>query len=269
MIGVFDSGIGGLTAVKALESFCPERDIVYFGDTARVPYGVRTKETIEKYALQDCEFLLSLGVNYILVACGTVSSNALDVLRGKFSLPIFGVVEGAAEKAREAALAGNGIAAVLGTKATVESLAFEKEIAAKGGGVTVVAQACPLLVPLVENGRTSAGDRLANIAVGEYLSDIIPLNPAAVILGCTHYPLLFEVFTKFLPDSLLINASEEAARKLCGFISKNEKSFAREGKKAGKRSFYVSDDPASFAKNAFAFLGRDISKHVTKVNIDI
>ncbi|MGI6716471.1 MAG: glutamate racemase [Eubacteriales bacterium] len=264
MIGVFDSGIGGLTAVKALIDLMPDCDIVYFGDTARVPYGTKSKEVIDRYALQDCRFLISQNVNAILVACGSVSSNSLPVLNNTFDLPIVGVVEAASKRAYECAVEGNGVIAVLGTSATIKSGAYEKEIKKYGSNVKIISRACPLLVPLVENGRTSVDDSLANIAVAEYLEDIIPKKPSAVILGCTHYPLLERIISLFLPDSELINSSYEAAEHLCYLI--DEKGINPGN--GGKRIFYVSDDPESFSKNAKAFLGKDISDRVFKTDIE-
>ncbi|MDD4124551.1 MAG: glutamate racemase [Eubacteriales bacterium] len=264
MIGVFDSGIGGLTAVKALEKAIPDCDIIYFGDTARVPYGTRSREVIDRYALQDCRFLISRNVNAILVACGTVSSNSLPLLKNSFDVPIVGVVEAASRRAYETASAGNGVVAVLGTSATVKSGAYEKEILKYGGDVKIISRACPLLVPLVENGRVSPGDKLASIAVGEYLEDIIPQKPAAVILGCTHYPLLTELFSELLPHSCLINSAEEAANSLCVLI-KQKRLDAGNG---GNRTFYVTDDPQFFARNGRAYLGKDISDRVFKINIE-
>lgn len=264
MIGVFDSGVGGLTAVKALSRLKPGWDITYLGDTARVPYGTRSREVIDRYALQACRFLISKEVDAILVACGTVSSNSLPVLRQNFELPITGVVEGASKKAYENAMAGNGIIAVLGTAATIKSGAYEKEIKKYGGNVRIISRTCPLLVPLVENGRTGVDDSLSNIAIAEYLADIIPKKPAAVILGCTHYPLLSGIFSLFLPESLLINSAEEAAVSLCGLLEKRHIDVGS----SGKSVFYVTDDPSGFSKNGKAFLGKDISDRVYQISID-
>ncbi len=152
----------------------------------------------------------------------------------------------------------------MGTAATIRSGAYEKEILKHGADMKIISRACPLLVPLVENGRTAPGDRLANLAVGEYLEDISPLKPAAVILGCTHYPLLAAVFSAFLPDSALINSAAEAACFLNELIQKSR--FEDGG--LGKRTFFVTDDTESFSRNAKAFLGQDISDKVIKISIE-
>ena len=264
MIGVFDSGVGGLTAVSAFDRLMPECDIVYFGDTARVPYGTKSKAVIEKYAFQDCRFLLSEGVKAILAACGTVSSNCLSELKNALDVPVAGVVEPAAKKAYYTAAGANRTVAVLGTSATVRSGAYEREIRKYGDGTEIISIACPLFVSLVENGRVADDDEIANIAVREYLEPIIPLSPSAVILGCTHYPLLSRIIAKYLPESELINASEEAVRSLDEMIG-GDAGICGSG---ALRRFYVSDDPAGFAESGKAFLGRDISDRVNYVNIE-
>jgi glutamate racemase len=264
MIGVFDSGVGGLTAVSAFDRLMPQCDIVYFGDTARVPYGTKSKAVIEKYAFQDCRFLLSEGVKAILAACGTVSSNCLNELKEALEVPVTGVVEPAAKKAYETASRSNRTIAVLGTSATVRSGAYEREIRKYGDFTKIISVACPLFVSLVENGRVGADDAIANIAVREYLASIIPLSPSAVILGCTHYPLLSEVIAKYLPESELINASEEAVKSLCSLVGEDDVVCGR----SGARRFYVSDDPEGFAESGRAFLGHDISDRVNYVNIE-
>ena len=264
MIGVFDSGVGGLTAVRAFDRIMPECDIIYFGDTARVPYGTKSKAVIEKYAFQDCRFLISKGVKALLAACGTVSSNCLPELARELGIPVTGVVSPAAKKAYETACAGNRTVAVLGTAATVRSGAFEREIRSYGDDIKIVSRACPLFVSLVENGKYAPDDPMANLAVKEYLEQVIPLSPAAVILGCTHYPLLAEVIAKYLPESTLINASEEAVRSLCG-LTRGDGSVCGSG---ARRVFYVSDDPEGFAQSGKAFLGQDISDKVNYVNIE-
>lgn len=259
MIGIFDSGVGGLTAVKAFDTLFPDCDIVYFGDTARIPYGTKSRDVINRYALQDCRFLLTKNVDSILVACGTVSSNSLSLLKETFDLPIEGVVEAASRKAYETAVAGNGKIAILGTSATVKSGAFEKAILSHGTDVTITSRACPLFVPLVENGRFRRGDALSTIAAKEYLEDIIPEKPASLILGCTHYPLLAPVLSELLPETKLISSSEEAARSLCAGGIKGG---------SGNRSFFVSDDPEGFASLGKSFLGESIENKVAQINIE-
>lgn len=264
-IGIFDSGLGGLTAVSEIQKLMPHEDYIYFGDTARIPYGTRSTEVIKKYSLQDCRFLISKGVKAILVACGTVSSNALDLLQKSFSLPIIGVIEGAAKRTAEIVEAGNGIAAVLGTNATVNSGAFKKAIEKINPHITVISKSCPMFVPLVENGHTSKNDIAANAIANEYLSEIAEQKPAAVILGCTHYPLLSDILGSILTRSVLISSGSEAAALLKEKLSDTE--LLNENG-SGKTLFYTSDDTALFARNAKRFLGKDISCNIYKTDIE-
>ncbi len=264
-IGIFDSGLGGLTAINEVKRLMPDEDYIYFGDTARIPYGTRSKEVIKKYSMQDCRFLISKNVKAILVACGTVSSNALDLLQESFSLPIIGVIEGAAKKAALIAESGNGIVAVLGTDATVESGAFKYAVEKINPSLKVMQKSCPMFVPLVENGYTGRHDIAANAIANEYLSGIAPFKPAAVILGCTHYPLLSDIISNILPDSILISSGSEAAAVL------RENLFAKgllTGSGSGKTIFYTSDDTLLFARNAKLFLGKDISDNIYKTDIE-
>ena len=169
-IGIFDSGLGGLTAVRELELRRPDAGYVYFGDTARVPYGGRSKEVLDRYAVQDSRFLISKKVDAIMVACCTVSANCLGTLENTFDIPFYGVIEPAVRAAAQIASAGNGKIAVLCTSATLKSGTFERSIKKLDPSLSVTSKACPLLVPLVENGRISVDDPLANIAVSEYVS---------------------------------------------------------------------------------------------------
>lgn len=264
-IGIFDSGLGGLTAVREIQRLMPGEDFIYFGDTARIPYGTRSREVIEKYSMQDCRFLLSKGVKAILIACGTVSSNALELLTKSFPLPIIGVVEGAAKRAAEIAEAGNGIIAVLGTAATIKSGSFTSAIEKINPKLKVIPKSCPMFVPLVENGYTSKKD-IAAIAIShEYLDEIALQNPSAVILGCTHYPLLSNILEDIFPDSVLVSSGREAA------VTMKEKLSAAgllNGKGSGKTDFYTSDDITLFASLAKRFLGSDISNHTYKTDIE-
>ncbi|PKM62826.1 MAG: glutamate racemase [Firmicutes bacterium HGW-Firmicutes-21] len=264
-IGIFDSGLGGLTAVNEIRRLMPDEDFIYFGDTARIPYGTRSLEVIKKYSLQDCRFLVSKGVKAILVACGTVSSNALELLKSSFSLPIIGVVEGAAKRAAEVAEQSNGIIAVLGTDATIKSGAFTKQIEKINPSLRVVSKSCPMFVPLVENGHTATDDIAANAIANEYLSEIAPQEPSAVILGCTHYPLLSDIIGSILPYSTLISSGSEAASTL------KERLYATgmlNGTGNGHTVYYTSDDTMLFAKNARRFLGSDISDSIYITDIE-
>lgn len=264
MIGVFDSGLGGLTALREIRLEMPKADLVYFGDTARIPYGTKSKEVIDRYSLQDCAFLNSLGVDIILAACGTVSSNSLDMLKSRFDTPIFGVIEGAAAKAAQVASNGNGRVLILGTSATINSGAFKNAINAIDSTLDVYSQACPMFVPLAENWRTSPDDSACRAVAHEYLSKYVSSAPSAVILGCTHYPLLSDLISSFLPHSMLISSGKEAAKLLADKINASDINIDENSKTV----FYTSDDAASFKKSAERFFGSDIGNEVYNINIE-
>jgi len=264
-IGIFDSGLGGLTAVSEIQRLMPDEDFVYFGDTARIPYGTRSRDVIKKYSMQDCRFLVEKGVKAILIACGTVSSNALDLLTESFSLPIIGVVEGAAKRAVEISTAGNGIIAVLGTAATIKSNSFVSAIEKINPSLKVIPKSCPMFVPLVENGYTTKDDVAANAIAKEYLNEIALLKPSAVILGCTHYPLLSDILEGIFPDSVLISSGREAVITLKERLSSTG---LLTGKGSGKTDYYTSDDITLFANLAKRFLGSDISNNTYKTDIE-
>lgn len=258
MIGVFDSGMGGLTAIKQIVKMMPQEDIIYFGDTGRVPYGTRSKDTIIKYSCQDVRFLLSKGVDAILIACGTVSANAIDVLRKEFDVPIFGVVEAAAERACE--LTKNGKVGIIGTNATVKSGAYVEHIRSIREDIKTVSTPCPLFVPLVENGFTDKDDMITYLTAQRYLCDIKNFGADTLILGCTHYPIIAPVISKVLPDVNLINTGAEAAKRLF------EKVTPRIGK--GIIEYYVSDDVEYFKAAASTFLEMPVGDNVFKVDIE-
>ena len=190
-IGVFDSGLGGLTTVRELCRLLPEEDIVYFGDTGRVPYGSRSRETIVKYARQDVAFLRTFDLKTIVIACGTVSTTALDVLAAENPIPVLGVVAPAARAAARATRSGS--IGLIGTQASIRSGAYERLIRAENPAARVLAQPCPLFVPLVENGRFRPGDVVIETVAAEYLAPLKEAGVDTLVLGCTHYPLLEKV----------------------------------------------------------------------------
>ena len=262
MIGIFDSGLGGLTALKELRALAPETEIVYFGDTGRVPYGTRSAETIRKYAFQDASFLLSTGVDMILVACGTASTAALGDLKRALPVPVVGVVEPAAEAAVKATRSGK--IAVIGTAATIRTGAFDAAVKALSPEIKVVSRACPLFVSLVEAGFTGPGCEITRLACEHYLSDIKESGADTLILGCTHYPLIAETIASVLPGVTLISAGAEAARTVAALVKKPD---GAPGRPAAVH-YFVSDDPALFTASAAAFLGSDIRDRVEKIDID-
>ena len=263
MIGIFDSGLGGLTALKEMKRLLPNEGIVYFGDTGRVPYGAKSKSTIIKYANQDVEFLLSKGVDIILVACGTVSTNApLDEISKKAKVPVIGVVEPAAEAAVRATK--NKIVGVIGTSATIKSGAFPKRIASLDPSVTVVTNSCPLLVPLVENGYTSEDSEITRLACMEYLEPIRQSGSDTLILGCTHYPIISKIIGLLLPGVTLINTGAEAAFAVASILKGQDRPVDPNA----SVSYYVSDDPESFDASASLFLGEPLSGGASLVSVD-
>lgn len=260
-IGVFDSGLGGLTAVKELEKVLPGESLVYFGDTGRVPYGTRSREVIRRYAKQDMDFLLRHRVKAVLAACGTVSSAAADI-GARLPVPYFDVV---APTARAAALATkNRRIGVLGTSATIHSGSYAKAIQQIDESLEVFPQACPLFVPLTENGFISPEEELVRIVVERYLEPVRGAGVDTVILGCTHYPLLSEAIGRAMgPGVTLINSGEEAALALAGALEKTGALCAPgQGRSA---EFYVTDAPENFSTVAELFLGHSVEG--TRVDI--
>ena len=263
-IGVFDSGLGGLTAVKALRRLLPGEDIVYFGDTGRIPYGTRSRETIIKYADQDIRFLQTFDVKMIVVACGTVSS-MLNVTPGfQVNVPYTGVLVPAAQAA--CVLSSGGKIGVIGTQATIRSGAYERRIARGAPQIRVMAAACPLFVPLVENGRFRRGDIVAETVVGEYLTPFRAAGVDTLVLGCTHYPLLAEIIGDFMgPEVKLIDVGRTCADAVAGRLADMDALSA--AGRTGESRYYVSDSAEDFSRLASVFLRRDVEEAVTQVEI--
>ncbi len=258
-VGIFDSGLGGLTAAYEFEKIMPDKKYIYFGDTARVPYGTKSADTIKRYAMQDCNFLVSKGASMLIAACGTVSANAIETLRQSFSIHVIGTVEPAVEKAVQIASDGKGRVTVLGTAATVASGSFEKAIKKADKAIDVLSVACPMFVPLVENGYTE-GEAVRFFAE-EYLSKAVKFDADAVILGCTHYPHLSGVIGSILKNSILINTGREAADAAARLIEKEQA-------ENGKPQFYVSDAPENFVKLATTFLKREVKEKAECIDIE-
>lgn len=252
MIGVFDSGLGGLTALWELRRLRPDLDVVYFGDTAHVPYGTRSPEMIRRFAEEAIDFLSGLGAEAILVACGTVSSVVLPDLRARTVCPVFGVVEPAAQAAYRASRSKH--IGILATEATVRSRAFEEALRAIGP-VATRSVACPLFVSLAENGFTAPDDPVARAAAEYYLAPLRGSDLDTLILGCTHFPLLAAHIHRVLPHVRLIGAGEEAAAALVGTLP-------RVGH--GELTVYASDAPDRFEATAARILGTALPVHVQK-----
>ncbi len=259
-IGVFDSGLGGLTVVRELQRLLPQEKLVYFGDTGRVPYGTRSPETVRHYARQDCRLLLEHDVKYIIAACGTVSSVASEVLR-ELPIPAMGVVEPTVKAA--VAATENGRIGVIGTSVTVKSASFENGIRALRADARVFAQACPILVTLVESGWL---DNAATEAVArQYLQPLLEQQIDTLILGCTHFPLLAPILSRIAGEGVTLINSGAAAAAACAEVLQQSDMLA-EGD--GGCRFLVSDQPQGFTAVAEMFLGRAVSEHIERVNVE-
>ncbi len=259
-IGVFDSGIGGLTVVKALMQELPYESIVYFGDTARVPYGSKSRSTIVRFSLENVEFLLRCGVKCIVIACNTSSSFALPTLRRYFKVPIIGVIRPGSRAAVQATL--NKRVGVIGTEATVRSRAYDLEIKRLDPSMTVFSQSCPLFVPLVESGWLN-GLICAQIAA-KYLEPLTRHRIDTLILGCTHYPLLTPVIRHAMGhDVTLVDSATQTATEVKGLLAWNE--WLSTPRMPPRHRFFVTDEPDHFTALGKQFLGRSI-RSVERVN---
>ncbi len=262
-IGVFDSGLGGLTAVKELTKILPNEDIVYFGDTSRVPYGTRSRETIISYAKQDLRFLSTFDIKIALVACGTISAVALESIKNDYPFSIVGVIDSASRAAVSATK--NKKIGIIGTNATINSDAYAKRIHSLDSDIQTLSVACPLFVPLVENGHIEKNDPIVENAVQLYLSKIKEFGADTVILGCTHYPLIAHTIGEFLGEDItLVNPGREAAKTVKSLLSESG-SLSQSG---GSRKFYVSDSIKNFENYGSIFMKQSISGEVHKVDIE-
>ncbi len=253
-IGVFDSGLGGLTVLRALREYLPAEDLIYFGDTARVPYGTKGEKTVRSFACQDSGLLVSRGVKMVVVACNTASAFALDYLREVLPVPIIGVINPGVRRAL--AVTGGGKVGVIGTAGTIRSQKYQAGLAAAGLlSEQIVTQECPLFVPLVEEGMQ--GHPITQMAVAEYLG---PLKDAAVdtvILGCTHYPLLAAEIGEFMgPEVVLVDSASALAEAAQQMLVDNDLLRPTTAKTiAGEMSFLLSDIPWKFQEIGARFLG--------------
>jgi len=259
-IGVFDSGIGGLTVVKALMRELPHESIVYFGDTARVPYGSKSKSTIVRFSLENVEFLLRCGVKCIIIACNTSSSWALPTLRRYFKVPIIGVIRPGARAAVHQT--ANKRIGVIGTEATINSRAYDLEVKHLDPSITVVSQSCPLFVPLVESGWLNGS--VCSQIISTYLKPLKHKRIDTLILGCTHYPLLAPVIRQVVGLQVaLIDSATQTAAEVKGLLAWNE--WLSTTRTRPNHRFFVTDEPAHFADLGQQFLGHPI-RSVERVN---
>ena len=247
-IGVFDSGIGGLTVVKALRDLLPNENIVYLGDTARVPYGPKSPETVQRYALELAQILTQKNAKALVVACNTVSSVALPLLANKFSVPVIGVIVPGARAALQATR--NRHIGVIGTRATIRSGAYEKVLHATDNNVRVSSRACPLLVPLIEEGLLN--DDVTDQVIMRYLQPLLADGIDTLVLGCTHYPLLADAITRVLGlQIILVDSAQNCARAVEEML--NEQSLRAAPQNRGELHVALTDAADNFlnvARNA-------------------
>jgi len=250
-IGVFDSGLGGLTAVRELFRLLPSESVVYFGDTARLPYGSKSAQTVTRFSLEIAHFLERQNVKCLLVACNTSSSYALEALQRRLEIPVVGVISPAVEAA--IAASPHGRIGVIGTLGTVGSGSYPTAIAKVVPGAAVISRACPLFVPLIEEGW--ADHRVMREVAEEYLLELRAGNLESLILGCTHYPLIAPLLASLMgPTVRLVDSGAEAARAVGTLLGER-------GQLAGgapRHQFFLSDEPRNFTRIAQAFLNREL-----------
>jgi glutamate racemase len=259
-IGVFDSGIGGLTVVKALMKKFPTESITYFGDTARVPYGSKSMEVVQEFAVQNTEFLLERGVKTVIVACNTASAIALDVLKEKFSVPILGMILPGAHKAEK--LSKNRKIGVIGTIATIASQSYSKVLFDIDPTLEISSKACPLFVPLAEEGWVD--HQATYIIAEEYLAELRNQHIDTLILGCTHYPVLKKTIQRVIGKNVaLVDSGEAAALEVEEMLEAH--SLLNDSGTEPRYDFFVSDVPQKFKMLGEIFLGKK-GLTVTKVH---
>ena len=264
-IGVFDSGLGGLTAVRQLRRVLPGEDIVYFGDTGRVPYGSRGRDVIVQYARQDIRFLLSRDVKFVLAACGTVSSTYPPEEAARLPVPYTGVVGATARAAVQATR--NGKIGIIGTAATVRSGSYAAVIRDICPDAEIFARACPLFVPLVENGYVDAGNPVTKLVIAEYLQELRDNNVDTLILGCTHYPLIKRMIGDFMGDAVtLIDSGKVTAQATAAAL--DDLGLLNGKKTGGTARYFVSDTPDNFDELAHTFLGEYAGGTVERIAIE-
>ncbi|MCB0742367.1 MAG: glutamate racemase [Ignavibacteriae bacterium] len=261
-IGIFDSGIGGLTVVKSVNTFLPSESIIYFGDTARVPYGSKSNSTIIEYALQDANFLAKKNVKLIIVACNTASAVALDELKKIYELPIIGMINPGAKAAINETK--NKIIGVIGTETTISNKAYSKAIKNIDAEIKVVEKACPLFVPLAEEGLID--HPATKLIAEEYLKELRNENIDTLILGCTHYPILKEVIQEVIGKNVkLIDSGSAASTEVDEYLmGRGIKNYQHN---IGKYEYYVSDVPKKFNEIAKRFLGKEL-EFLEKVELE-
>ncbi len=262
-IGVFDSGLGGLTAVREVYRVLPHEAVVYFGDTARLPYGSKSRETVTHFGLEIAAFLLRQNIKCLLVACNTASSYALETLTRRLDVPVTGVIEPAARAA--VAASPHGRIGIIGTYGTVGSGAYPAAIEREAPGAAVISRACPLFVPLIEEGWIDHA--VTRQVAGEYLLELRNAGLESMILGCTHYPLIAPLIAALMgPTVALVDSGAEAARAVATTLRERGQ-LAPPGE--AQHRFYLSDEPRNFTRIAQGFLGRALPPPIIVDETDV
>lgn len=261
-IGIFDSGVGGLTVMREIVRALPQEDTVYFGDTARVPYGTKSPETVTRYATEIAAFLLKQDIKLLVVACNTASAVALPTLKRKLAIPVVGVIEPGARRAVEVTRSGR--IGVIGTAGTIRSSAYTRAIKRLKPDIEVLTRACPLFVPLAEEGWTD--NQVARLTARTYLQDLKEANVDTLVLGCTHYPLLKPLIAEVMGSGVtLVDSAEETARTVAAILG--DKGLLRPEAEKGNHHYYVTDIPAGFVRVGNRFLGGRLGD-VYQVSLD-
>ena len=263
-IGVFDSGVGGLTVVREIMRQMPEERLVYFGDTARVPYGTKSKDTIVRYTRQNIRFLMTQDVKAIVIACNTATAFALETVEKELDIPVIGVIHAGAKTAVEATR--NGKIGIIGTEGTIQSGVYTKVMEEMKGGLEVIGKPCPLFVPLVEEGLLH--DSVTDEFASRYLSELKGKFIDTLVLGCTHYPLLRSTVGRVMgPEVTLVNPAYETALELKQVLSESQLLNEENESSQDKYRFYVSDLAEKFTNFASSILPDQV-KQTKKINIE-
>ncbi len=254
-IGIFDSGIGGLTVFKEIRRKLSNEKIVYLGDTARVPYGIRSAQTVLRYSIANADFLLQQNIKLLVIACNTVSAVAVDVLREKYTIPVIDVVGPGARRAVN--ITKNKKVGIIGTEATIKSSAYQNEIRRMCPDIEIFTQSCPLFVPLAEEGWCSSDDEVVRLVSRRYLERMKDFDIDTLVLGCTHYPLLKDAIKMIMGKNIkLVDSAEETALEVTTLL--NRKSLLYSGEAENKSFFFLTDIPDRFIETARLFLGEGL-----------
>ncbi len=264
-IGIFDSGVGGLAVVKYLRKLLPNEDIIYLGDTARVPYGTRSRNIIEKYSIQDVKFLLSKSVKFVIAACGTASSVLYGRSEKNFSFHYSGIIEPTCDTAIKLSIKKK--IGIIGTSATIKLNRYQEYIKKYDKNINIYSKDCPLFVPLIENGFIESTNKITSLMVERYLEDMRG-KIDTLILGCTHYPIIKNHIQDYFGKEInIVDAGFETAKFAKNYLEKNN--MYNYTKKNGEVFYYITDDKDSFGKTGSIFLDEDIFENISVIDLDI